>query len=291
MDGDRIQRIELALCQWIFRTSVSKASLFGTTERKHRRGISRFSINQLAESLKLDQQIDQANEFDMRLRLALHLAPIDAIEWDPKRPESRVDVIHEFLRSEYDITPTDAESVSRDVASILTSWETRRRSLASKVSYLLESQSNRCASCLVEITEERILKEENKTLEERDLFKPYFDEPGVRTWLSAEVDHIVPVSTFGTNFPENLQVLCKLCNSGKANDVGVTVFQEHKFASKQIDSVCPQHRRRLFFFRLKMDENRCTKCHSESNELTVRKVREKGGLLLSNLISVCYPCI
>ena len=40
----------------------------------------------------------------------------------------------------------------------------------------------------------------------------------------------------------------------------------------------------------KMDKNGCTKCNSNLNELTVRKVRNKGGLLLSNLISVCYKC-
>jgi hypothetical protein len=47
----------------------------------------------------------------------------------------------------------------------------------------------------------------------------------------------------------------------------------------------------LLCFRLKMDENRRAECYSESDEFTVRKVREKGGLLLANLIRVWYRCI
>lgn len=291
MEGDRIQRIEIALCQWLFRNTNSKVSLFGTNDPKHKRGILRFSIQQLAESLKLDQQIDQSTELDIKLRLALHLAPIDAIDWDPKRAESRVDVISTYLRTEFTLSKADAESISRDVASLLANWDTCRRSLTFKVESLLKAQSGCCASCHVEIAESRILLEEKKDPQERDLFKPYFEDPGVRTWLSGDVDHIVPVSRLGTNLQDNLQVLCKLCNSGKANDQGITVHQEYRFASKKIGSVCPQHRRRLLYFRLKMDENKCTRCGSNTNELTIRKVRDRGGLLLSNLTSLCYRCI
>ena len=291
MHPDRIKRVELALCHWLFRNETSKTSYFGATDFKNKGGISRFSIYQLAESLKLDKQIDQKNEFDLRLRMALHMTPIEAINWDPKSFKSRPNVIKEYLSSEFNIPDIDADSLSRDVVSILQSYETRRKGgVSSEADDILKKQNNRCASCFVEITEANIVMEESKTTKEQDPYKPYFENPGVQYWLSPEVDHIVPVSTFGTNRRENLQVLCKLCNQGKYIDDGVTVFQEYEYASQQIENVCPQHRRRLLYFRLKMDKNGCTKCNSNLNELTVRKVRNKGGLLLSNLISVCYKC-
>ena len=290
---NRLQQIEIAMCQWLFRlpSKSSGNSFFGQSVGEPRRNLSRFTLFQLAESLKLDRQIDQANEAEMRLRLALHFCPSDAIEWNPTRSESRVDVIANHLKESFQIFEMDADSIARDIASILSSWETRRRSLASKADRILERQNFRCACCHVPITEERIAEEESKSSDERDHFKPYFDEPGVRTWLSAEVDHVVPVSAHGTNHQDNLQVLCKLCNSGKANDVGVTVFQELKYASKSIEQVLTQHRRRLLYFRVKMDSGTCSLCQSSEHELTVRKVRSRGGLLLSNLTTVCHNCI
>lgn len=56
------------------------------------------------------------------------------------------------------------------------------------------------------------------------------------------IDHIVPFTRGGTDEPENLQVLCRTCNSSKnVNERGVTearlfvAFRIHQSGSQHID--------------------------------------------------------
>ena len=287
-----MREIELELCNWLLKgrnSRLNKTSVFGVGGAEYEKKLDRFAFLNFAEALKLIEFFDRSNEIDLRLRLAICLSPKDAIAWDSSNTSSRVDVIAEHLESAFSLSQKEAENLARSVASTLRAWETRRRSLSDKTASILEKQGFKCACCHVEITEPRILEEETKS--DHDAYKPYFAEPGIRTWLSGEVDHIDPISQSGSNLSANLQVLCKLCNSGKADGTGISTNQELKYCGLEIGQTKMQYRRRLLYNRIAMDDYKCSMCGSSTNELTVRQFRQGGSLVLLNLRSFCYGCL
>lgn len=66
---------------------------------------------------------------------------------------------------------------------------------ARDISRMLENQKHKCANCLVKLNE-------------------------------YHVDHIVPLSCGGTNWPSNLQVLCPSCNTSKGSKDPIKWAQE-----------------------------------------------------------------
>ena len=254
--------------------------------------LSQFALGGLADAFRLSEHIEEALESSLKLRLALHFCPVDAIQWDATRSDSRVDVISRYLQEAFAVRCDEAVNIARDVATVLRCWETQRQKLASRVEELLARQSNKCATCHVEFSEER------RSLTERgelDSLKPYHLNPGAGTWMAPEVDHIVPISVLGTNDDDNLQVLCKLCNAGKGDSTGISLMHEYQHCSSNTEVTGTpqfhQHIRQLHYYRLRMDLFRCTKCDSCENELAIRKVRGDGVLTLSNLTTLCFNCI
>lgn len=105
-----------------------------------------------------------------------------------------------------------------------------------------------------------------------------------------EVDHVEAVSALGTNVVDNLQLLCRLCNRGKADGLGVDVRHEAKFAGTTIDMVPVSHRARMLYYVIVRDRSRCCACESGTDELTVRPIVPSGGYLRSNLRALCVDC-
>lgn len=283
--------VEIELCKWLLRhENKSAPSVFGVGGSDHELSLTRFAFIRFAEALNLSSRFDRINETDLKLRLALSLAPREVITWKATDPRSRVDVVNDFLVDNFSIEATEAKPMARIVVATLKAWETSRRSLSDKAERILSEQEGKCASCHASLNEARIREEESKTTAEQDIFKPYFAEPGVRMWFTPEVDHIEPISGTGSNRRENLQVLCKLCNSGKEDSTGISIQTEFKHACLAVEDAKPHYRRRLFYNRIEMDDFKCTSCDSSSKELTVRPQRKDGALILLNLITVCYDC-
>ena len=283
--------VEIELCKWLLRHENKSATpVFGVGGSDHELSLTRFAFLRFAEALNLSTRFDRLNETDLKLRLALSLAPREVIDWNATDPRSRVDVVTDYLVDNFSLEALEAKAMARIIVATLKAWETSRRSLSDKATRILGEQDGKCATCHASLGEERILEEEGKPETRQDVFKPYFAEPGVRMWFTPEVDHIEPISGTGSNNRDNLQVLCKLCNAGKENGTGISIQTEFKHACLAVEDAEPQYRRRLFYNRIEMDNFKCTSCGSDSKELTVRPQRKSGALILLNLTAICYEC-
>lgn len=253
--------------------------------------ISNFATQRIGKALKLDRLLERNYIFQMKLRLAMHLSPKEAIEYDSKNPISRDELIKKYLETNFTLCSQTADSFARELAVVLRNYDLSRKSTRHHMDVLLARQVYKCASCNLDFQDDsRVTLEEEKGEEGTDLFKPYYYGEGPSFWMLPEVDHIEPVSGFGSNTLDNLQVLCALCNRGKDDGFGVKIVNERKYAADDIFRIPHAHRIRMFYYRLEMDDYTCTMCKNKK-ELTVRKIHEDGGFLLSNVYSVCYDCL
>lgn len=263
--------------------------IFGS--RTNLQEMSNFAARSVAQALSIADSLDLRFVFEIKLRMAMHFAPPEAINHDSSRPESRKDLIHKYLTAEFGMPQEVADDLSSEVATVLRNFQTSRKTVSDKLDAMLLKHSHQCCACHLRMNDSKRREEEEKKGQPgTDAFKPYFHEQGPSIWMSPEVDHIEPVSGFGTNNLENLQLLCRLCNQGKDDGLGVSIAKEARHAHTPIKSVPHGHIVRMLYSRLAIDDFRCQICSSNSNELTVRKKRNAGPYVLSNLFSVCYRC-
>jgi 5-methylcytosine-specific restriction endonuclease McrA len=242
-----------------------------------------FAFTRAALLLRADEDALNRRRFELRLRLAMHLAPSGAINYDSGNPVSRWRLVRDHLVAMFGREPDQSEALAREIASVLDNWERRRADVARHRNFLIRRDGPRCAACHVGFP-----PPPPATLVACDEFKPYYVSP--EELLSIEVDHIEAISALGTNVLANLQLLCRLCNSGKGDGLGVETRMEARHAGMQISVVPVAHRARMFYYVIERDSYLCALCGSSKEELTVRPLVPTGGYVRSNLQAVCAGC-
>jgi len=230
--------------------------------------------------------------FELRLRLALHFAPQAAIAFDPRSPLSRRVLIRDYLVSAHGRSLAEAEDLSTHVARILNAFDEKRRSVREYYPELVSRQKGRCAHCNVRLLSAtgNLPNPSPHSLRTEDEYKPLYLAP--YELLAPEVDHIEPISRLGRNDPDNLQVLCRFCNEGKGDLLGLDLRKEALLAGNAISEIPRRFRAEMHYYVLSRDCRTCIFCSdSGSHELTVRKINIDGGYIRSNLHTVCSKCL
>ena len=290
-----LQIVEVELCKWLLSSNYvhipdEKAKISNKSLSNIK--LKRFSLENLSALLQVDKLNDRQLSTDIKLRLALHLAPKDAIQWDPTRTESRVEVIQNYLISNFEIKKDAAGDLSRIVVKTLKNWESTRRNVRDTLDEILQMQQFKCATCNILLTDEyrEELGDKVRSGDRLDIFKPIYDAVNDYFHLEPEVDHIEPVSGFGLNHRENLQVLCRLCNFGKGDGLSFSLINEYKNCHKPLNEIKWGHRAKMFYYRLEMDNFECTVCGTTDMELTVRPTHRDSAFLLTTLATMCTSC-
>lgn len=242
-----------------------------------------FAFQRAASIVRADEDEQTRRRFELRLRLAMHLSPREAIDYDRANPVPRWRLIREHLVATFGRDSDRSERLARDVAVVLDNWERQRDDVGRHRAFLMSRDGPWCATCRVPF-----IGGPPVTLDRRDEYKPYYTSPD--ELLTPEVDHVDAISGLGTNDVENLQLLCRLCNAGKSDGLGVEVRMEARSAGTPIGDVPAAHRARMLYYVIQRDARRCAQCGSGTAELTVRPLVPGGGYLRSNLQAVCVGC-
>lgn len=257
-----------------------------------------YSLEHVHGVLNSKDEYHEQYKYELRLRLAMHFSPIEAIKYDPFNDFTRVELISNHLQKYFNKNSLNADALAETIVDILEKWEEQRESVTKYRDELLIKQNYKCNHCNV------LFIKDNKTNTfkansqfKKDKYKPYLYKKketteGYIEYFSPEVDHIKPVSAMGDNNLNNLQVLCKLCNRAKSDILNVKTLNEIKYAATDIDKILeekPTHIHKMLYFTIHKAKRRCAICN-KSKELTIRKVLKEGAFVRSNLQAVCKGC-
>lgn len=113
-------------------------------------------------------------------------------------------------------------------------------------------------------------------------------------------DHIVPVSKVGGNEEENFQLLCFICNSGKANicsDIDKFNLYNERIKIEKKETYFKSLKNDLvflpnsLFYRVLNRDKHCVFCKTKINALTLVPIDADTLYTYDNLISCCYNCL
>jgi 5-methylcytosine-specific restriction endonuclease McrA len=242
-----------------------------------------FAFSRASAMLRAEEDEEIRRRFELRLRLALHLSPREAIAYNRSNPVPRWRLVREHLVATFGRTAEQSEALAREIAVILDNWDRQRMDVGRHREFLLRRDGPQCAMCRMRFFDPQAI-----TLLARDEYKPYYTSP--EELMSVEVDHIEAISTLGTNFVDNLQLLCRLCNAGKSDGLGVEARMEARHAGSAIADIPVTHRARMLYYVIERDRRTCSQCGSSANELTVRPLVLSGGYVRSNLQAICIYC-
>lgn len=245
-----------------------------------------YSFEHAHYLLKSKSEYDELYKYELKLRLALHFSPIDAIKFDISQSKSREELIEEYIVTNFKKDKIHAQRLSIVINQILKNWNKNRESIIQYREELLKEQNYKCNHCGVKLD---IVNSKYETVFINDKYKPYSKSNGYN-YLYPEVDHIKPVSSIGDNSKTNLQVLCRLCNRAKSNILNIKVLDEVKYAGEKIEEIKTSHIHRMLYFTIERAKKQCENCLSKDTELSIRKRFKDGSFTRSNLIAVCKTC-
>ncbi len=257
-----------------------------------------YSLDHVHGILNSKDEYHEQYKYELRLRLAMHFSPIEAIKYDPFNESKRSELISSHLQKYFNKNSHNSDSLAETIVNILEKWEEKRESVTKYREQLLVKQDYKCNHCnVLFIKDDKTNDFKAKTQFKKDKYKPYLyikqeSTEGYIEYYSAEVDHIKPVSAMGDNDLNNLQVLCKLCNRAKSNILNVKTLNEIKYAAYNIDEILeekPTHIHKMLYFTIHKAKKRCQICN-KSKELTIRKIFQNGAFIRSNLQAVCNSC-
>jgi len=257
-----------------------------------------YSLEHVHGILNSKNEYHEQYKYELRLRLAMHFSPITAIKYDSLNDNTRTELISNHLQKNFKKTFQNANELAETIVTILEKWDEKRESVTKYRDQLLKEQGYKCNHCNVLFkrdTESNSYKAISQF--KKDKYKPYIypkqeTTDGYIEYLSAEVDHIKPVSALGDNDLKNLQVLCKLCNRAKSDILNVKTLNEIKFAATDVDIILkekPTHIHKMLYFSIHKANNKCELC-KKLKELTMRKILKEGPFIRSNLQAVCRTC-
>lgn len=257
-----------------------------------------YSLEHVHDILNTKNEYHEQYKYELRLRLAIHFSPLNAIKYDPFNENTREELISNHLQKYFNKNIENANLLAETIVDILEKWDNQRESVTKHRDMLLLRQDYRCNHC------NALFKKDSKinlyrvfTQFPEDKYKPYkYDKKesieGYIDYLAPEVDHIKPVSALGDNDLTNLQVLCKLCNRAKSDILNVKTLNEIKFAALDISEILkekPTHIHKMLYFTIHKAKSKCERC-SKKKELTIRKIISDGAFTRSNLQAVCKAC-
>lgn len=248
-----------------------------------------YGVKHSKKLLKSDNEYDELMILESKLRLVMHYSPAKVFDLKASDDIVRWKLIADFLKKN-NLKEHDEliEPLAREIASVLDLWDISRKAVTSYQKVLFEEQNFKCNHCHLEYPQVWKKGLSGFSKFEGDQFKPYT----VEIDYQPEVDHIEPISSLGHNEKDNLHLLCRLCNQGKKDDFGIRARDEMKYAGKDILEIDKSFRWKMFYYVVKRANNMCEICNSgNKKELTIRKIREDGAFIRTNLRAVCCDCL
>lgn len=199
-----------------------------------------FAMDHVRDILNSKDDYHEYYKYELRLRLAMHFSPIDAIQYDDTNDNTRKELLEEHLVNNFNKNKEDASILARAIIEIFELKEDPRKGVSQHNEKLLDIQKYKCKHCNVKIIDEKgtfKVKSKFMTDEYKLYMYPKKDLIGNIELLTVEVDHIKPVSSLGDNNISNLQALCKLCNQAKSNLITLKTIDEIKFATESLTEI------------------------------------------------------
>ena len=248
----------------------------------------RDELSEIEEFFDAEEIWAQRYLREMRVELIHSLLTIPVLKSNFNRKE-----LARYFSTNCDMSSEISAKLANRVCSLNKKWNTPRKSVTGYEDLLWRKQNGTCNHChhlLVRNTEEDL------SLKIPDLFRPYYWKEH-RKELFPEVDHVEPTSLFGTNALVNLQLLCFACNQGKKQGLFANYFsalrnygEEFQLRKKPTAEVVKLIRP-LVYYRIEVDERRCTNCGLGEKPLTIRTQRAEAVPTISNTRTLCYDCI